>query len=1145
MANSFEEVGKKAKDLLVELTTQTGLLNTKLIESVNNINKLSSSDAGKNQSATKQKVSDIDKEIQKTKELEQELRKNAEARRKLIVARQNDIKEGLKQQKLEQKSRESLDKQRQAALGLMGAYNQLISKQKEAKRVLQDLIVSGKKAGQSQRSHNNELKKAQREYDKYTAKVNQANRATSNFAKTGLGGLARGFRNLLSAFGLVGGLMIFANLTKEGFKLAKKLDSLSFAMGAVITDTYELARAQSFLADISERYGAGIVSLTERYIKFTAAAQQAKVSSKDIEQIFGSFTKISGVLGLKEDELNGVFLALEQMLSKGKVTTEELRRQLGERLPGAFGIMAQTLQLLNPDMEITVQKLDDMLRAGSVLSAEVLPEFAKQAERALGTENINRVETLNASTTRLSNAWIKLVGSITEGGGLVSKVLVTMIDGFASFIKLLTVDTLTVARDEFQLLSNSIYENAKSSKLAATAASTLLKEYQNLTDKGVKPTVKEKERLDEIILLMTDHLGDSVTAIDEETGALHLNVEAVKLNIKAKLLASDAEASELASRLVNAKLEKKVLEENIPALERDYETRKRIADQARENLRASEEFQKASERGRLSRLANLPEVKKEQEAFKALNSMKGNINEQEKRRIDLVTKLKDFNYSEETISKLFDASKTEEEIDDLTQKILPKLRAELAQYKKELKELGDVENLTVGQEAEFHRLTKAISDTESAIESFTGKLKKSGSSTKGREKIVSVIESETKAVDSLVLEVQKQIDIYEKVLEMTPKMTKEYKFLEKQIENLKDALEGFDPKVSDEEMEGLQRWSEGFSRNADSIRDRKNKLEDELEDFFGGFQDDFMSEAGFEKLNELFLKLDEDGISKFSKLLEASGDDWKVYFNSIAEVAQETFNFLNSQSQASFDKQYEQLEKQKEIALMFAGESAAAKEQIEEQYEARRKAIQDRQARSQKKMALFNTAINTAQAVVSALASSPPPANFIIAGIVGAIGAAQLSMIASTPVPEFFRGTMNAPEGWAMVDEKRPEIHTDNKGNVKSAGENKANMRYLNRGDKIYSSHEEYFNKELGSVLGQNDIMPYNKMFDVSPMINIEQGDNSHKLISEIRSLKSVIANKESGNVNIDKNGIKTYVSKGHSKTVSLNNRVTFKGTSV
>lgn len=48
-------------------------------------------------------------------------------------------------------------------------------------------------------------------------------------------------------------------------------------------------------------------------------------------------------LALSKDQMDGVFLALGQMISKGKVQAEELRGQLGERLPGAFDMAAKAM----------------------------------------------------------------------------------------------------------------------------------------------------------------------------------------------------------------------------------------------------------------------------------------------------------------------------------------------------------------------------------------------------------------------------------------------------------------------------------------------------------------------------------------------------------------------------------------------------------------------------------------------------------------------------------------------------------------------------------------------------------------------------------------------------------------------------------
>lgn len=84
------------------------------------------------------------------------------------------------------------------------------------------------------------------------------------------------------------------------------------------------------------------------------------------------------------------------------------------------------------------------------------------------------------------------------------------------------------------------------------------------------------------------------------------------------------------------------------------------------------------------------------------------------------------------------------------------------------------------------------------------------------------------------------------------------------------------------------------------------------------------------------------------------------------------------------------------------------------------------------------------------------------------LGAVQIAAISSRPLPAFWKGTQNAPEGWAVVDELRPEIHTDKKGNIKSTGSKKgANLRYLEKEDKIFPSHDAYF-REMNSQLNMS-----------------------------------------------------------------------------
>jgi hypothetical protein len=56
----------------------------------------------------------------------------------------------------------------------------------------------------------------------------------------------------------------------------------------------------------------------------------------------------------------------------------------------------------------------EQMKAGKILSAELLPELAKAYEKLYGIENVTRAETLAAAQNRLSNSWTKMIRNINE-----------------------------------------------------------------------------------------------------------------------------------------------------------------------------------------------------------------------------------------------------------------------------------------------------------------------------------------------------------------------------------------------------------------------------------------------------------------------------------------------------------------------------------------------------------------------------------------------------------------------------------------------------------------------------------------------------------------------------------------------------------
>ena len=345
--------------------------------------------------------------------------------------------------------------------------NQLIAAQKNLISAKQKTVTAIKGTAQALANEINMLKKEQNtlttsnkswlQYEMRIMKVQgklrslTATQSSVSISTKKAANATKGFSGSLGGVGklLKGGGILFAlmqlkdlavSLVKNVFGLAKQFDSLRFALERTSSSLSEAKMNSAFMLKLSNDLGLSLIATTTRFIKFAAAARNSGLAMKDVQKIFGTMAKAGAVLGLRTDELSGVFLALEQMLSKGKVTTEELRRQLGERLPGAFGIMAASLG-------VTLPKLDEMLKKGELLSAEVLPGFADAVEQAFGLESVDKVETLVASQNRLTTAWQNFVKNITGEESTIKRVFKSIFDGIAESINIL--DSYVNAKEFF------------------------------------------------------------------------------------------------------------------------------------------------------------------------------------------------------------------------------------------------------------------------------------------------------------------------------------------------------------------------------------------------------------------------------------------------------------------------------------------------------------------------------------------------------------------------------------------------------------------------------------------------------------------------------------------------------------------------
>jgi tape measure domain-containing protein len=156
------------------------------------------------------------------------------------------------------------------------------------------------------------------------------------------------------------------------------------------------------LREMSIRLGIEFTSLAEGFASFGIAAKMAGFSASESESMFGKVAVALRASGASSLQTQRSFYALQQMLSKGVVAAEELRRQLGEALPGASDLMTKAYNRLHPAQELTNRQFTKLLEDGKIISAEILPEFANVVEEVFAPALSGKQNSLDASINRVT-----------------------------------------------------------------------------------------------------------------------------------------------------------------------------------------------------------------------------------------------------------------------------------------------------------------------------------------------------------------------------------------------------------------------------------------------------------------------------------------------------------------------------------------------------------------------------------------------------------------------------------------------------------------------------------------------------------------------------------------------------------------------
>lgn len=191
-----------------------------------------------------------------------------------------------------------------------------------------------------------------------------------------------------------------------------QFQAINAGMLAVTGNSMSAAREMGFARKTAEELGISVLNTGQGFMSLLASIQGTIFTSRDAESIFGNMSKAARVLHLSADDTSGVFRALTQIMSKNSLQSEELRGQLGDRLPGAFSKMAKA-------MEVSTSKLSDMMKKGQITGQvlrEALLKFAQQFADDTAPGLQKSIEGLQASFGRATTAFSDFIQVIGESG---------------------------------------------------------------------------------------------------------------------------------------------------------------------------------------------------------------------------------------------------------------------------------------------------------------------------------------------------------------------------------------------------------------------------------------------------------------------------------------------------------------------------------------------------------------------------------------------------------------------------------------------------------------------------------------------------------------------------------------------------------
>lgn len=250
-----------------------------------------------------------------------------------------------------------------------------------------------------------------------TASAERSEAHAHESASGGLGGLTLALTAAYTA------LEVFKKSLETGLARQAATRANSFVMGGFGGDA-AAQQSKQFAFKMADQLGLSFTKTLQGLTGFTASAAPSMgvAQSQDFYKTASTFGRS---MGLDDEKLGRAMTAFEQMASKGTISSEELKGQLSEAMPGSEQLFAQAY---SGDAGVKgVQKLLGDMKKGLVKSADILPKvnklMAERIKKEGGLEKImdNTSVKMGRANNAIEGSMVSLESGFDKGFGDLSQ----------------------------------------------------------------------------------------------------------------------------------------------------------------------------------------------------------------------------------------------------------------------------------------------------------------------------------------------------------------------------------------------------------------------------------------------------------------------------------------------------------------------------------------------------------------------------------------------------------------------------------------------------------------------------------------------------------------------------------------------------